>query len=424
MSEYKLTLKEQSYKLNLLGEFVEYKDDQYQLKSNLVTSVSDSSTDEEYPSAKCVYDIKEEIESSIPTKTSDLSNDSGFISQITYGDVTGALGYTPYNASNPNGYTSNVGTVTSVNNTSPVDGNVSITIPTVNNSTITITQGGVSKGSFTLNQSSGETIALDAGGGSSAGILGYKEINATFSASTLGLVDVSADVEEGKFYLPIAIFSSGNITYMKDFCSFNVNLGTVSVQRKESTTGTIQIKYLYLIPIDSTISGDLVYGITNVGSNTAVWGEITGTLSNQTDLSTALAGKQDTLTAGSNITISSGTISATDTTYSAFTGADGTDAGTSGLVPAPLATDNVKYLKGNGSFSQVAYSEVSGTPSLATVATTGAYSDLSGTPSLSGYQTTANLVTSVDSSSTDSQYPSAKLFYDTVGDIETLINAL
>ena len=43
---------------------------------------------------------------------------------------------------------------------------------------------------------------------------------------------------------------------------------------------------------------------------------------------------------------------------------------------------------------------------------------------LSGYQTTSNLVTSVSSSSTDSQYPSAKLFYDTCGDIETLINAL
>lgn len=43
---------------------------------------------------------------------------------------------------------------------------------------------------------------------------------------------------------------------------------------------------------------------------------------------------------------------------------------------------------------------------------------------LSGYQTTSNLVTSVSSSSTNSQYPSAKLFYDTCGDIETLINAL
>lgn len=40
------------------------------------------------------------------------------------------------------------------------------------------------------------------------------------------------------------------------------------------------------------------------------------------------------------------------------------------------------------------------------------------------FQTLSNLVTSVDSTSTDSQYPSAKLFYDTCGDIETLINAL
>lgn len=40
------------------------------------------------------------------------------------------------------------------------------------------------------------------------------------------------------------------------------------------------------------------------------------------------------------------------------------------------------------------------------------------------YQTKSNLVTSVSSSSTNAQYPSAKLFYDTCGDIETLINAL
>lgn len=63
-------------------------------------------------------------------------------------------------------------------------------------------------------------------------------------------------------------------------------------------------------------------------------------------------------------------------------------------------------------------------PTLATVATSGSYNDLSNKPSLSGYQTTSNLVTSVSASSTDAQYPSAKLFYDTCGDIETLINAL
>lgn len=52
----------------------------------------------------------------IPTKTSQLTNDSGYLTSSTLtGDVViDALGYTPYNSSNPNGYTSNVGTVTSV----------------------------------------------------------------------------------------------------------------------------------------------------------------------------------------------------------------------------------------------------------------------------------------------------------------------
>ncbi|MBR2299527.1 MAG: hypothetical protein IJ870_03015 [Alphaproteobacteria bacterium] len=37
-------------------------------------------------------------------------------------------------------------------------------LPTVNNPTITLTQGGETKGSFTLNQATGDTIALDSGG--------------------------------------------------------------------------------------------------------------------------------------------------------------------------------------------------------------------------------------------------------------------
>ena len=91
---------------------------------------------------------------------------------------------------NDAGYTTNVGTVTSVNNTSPdSSGNVTIsipaeqvqsnwnetntsskayiqnkpTIPSVGNGTITITQGGATKGTFTTNQSGDSTIDLDAG---------------------------------------------------------------------------------------------------------------------------------------------------------------------------------------------------------------------------------------------------------------------
>lgn len=59
---------------------------------------------------------------------------------------------------------------------------------------------------------------------------------------------------------------------------------------------------------------------------------------------------QGKLTAGSNITISGDTISATDTTYSAFVGTDGVDPGTAGLVPAPATTDAGKFLKADGTW--------------------------------------------------------------------------
>lgn len=55
------------------------------------------------------------------------------------------------------------------------------TIPTVNNATITFTQGGVTKGSIDLNQSNDETIALDAGGGGGT----VPDISATASADAL-----------------------------------------------------------------------------------------------------------------------------------------------------------------------------------------------------------------------------------------------
>ena len=63
-----------------------------------------------------------------------------------------------------------------------------------------------------------------------------------------------------------------------------------------------------------------------------------------------LTGKQDTLTAGTNIQIQSNIISATDTTYSDFVGATSQQAGIHGLVPAPLVTEKDKFLKGDGTW--------------------------------------------------------------------------
>lgn len=72
-----------------------------------------------------------------------------------------------------------------------------------------------------------------------------------------------------------------------------------------------------------------------------------------TAVAEAVATKQNVLTAGSNITISNGTISATDTTYSAFGGATSSVAGSAGLVPAPTTGDVDKYLKGDGTWSAI-----------------------------------------------------------------------
>jgi hypothetical protein len=86
----------------------------------------------------------------------ELNNNAGYITGIGSGDVTTALGYTPVNPSS-------LATVATTGAYSDLSGTP--TIPTVNDSTITFTQGGVSKGSFTLNQSNNATIELDSGGG-------------------------------------------------------------------------------------------------------------------------------------------------------------------------------------------------------------------------------------------------------------------
>ena len=156
----------------------------------------------------------------VPTDTSDLSNGAGFITGISSGDVTTALGYTPVNPSSlatvatsgsyadlsnkpsipaaqvnsdwnavsgvaqilnkpslaavatSGAYSDLTGTPTipaaQVNSDwNATSGVAEIlnkpTIPTVNDATLTITQGGVSKGTFTANASSDVTIALDAG---------------------------------------------------------------------------------------------------------------------------------------------------------------------------------------------------------------------------------------------------------------------
>jgi len=52
----------------------------------------------------------------IPTNTNQLTNGAGYITGITSANVTGALGFTPYNSTNPSGFTANGTTMNSSGN--------------------------------------------------------------------------------------------------------------------------------------------------------------------------------------------------------------------------------------------------------------------------------------------------------------------
>ena len=68
------------------------------------------------------------------------------------------------------------------------------TIPTVNNPTITFTQGGTTKGTITLNQSANQTIALDAGGGGGTLSTTSETLTFTYADNTTGTLTVITSV--------------------------------------------------------------------------------------------------------------------------------------------------------------------------------------------------------------------------------------
>jgi len=98
--------------------------------------------------------------------------------------------------------------------------------------------------------------------------------------------------------------------------------------------------------------------IEATGEMAVYWGDLVGSMSNQTDLTNALNGKQAKLTAGSNIQINGATISATDTTYNDFVGTNGSIPGTSGLVPAPTTSDRYDVLHGDGTWSLISSNNI------------------------------------------------------------------
>lgn len=235
------------------------------------------------------------------------------------------------------------------------------TIPTVYNGKLTIKQNGTTIDEFTANQSSDTIISLTD--------TTYSDFTGATSsvAGVAGLVPAPAAGDDTKFLsgnglwttvsqysLPIA--SSSTLGGIKIGSNLTIDPSTGVLDATDTTysdfTGaTSSVAGAHgLVPAPTTSDPDKFL------KGDGTWDVPIGT----------------TYTAGTNVQISAGNvISATDTTYSDFTGATSSVAGANGLVPAPAAGDQDKVLSGAGTW--VAQSGGGGSY------TAGAHIDITGT---------------------------------------------
>jgi hypothetical protein len=216
------------------------------------------------------------------------------------------------------------------------------TIPTVNNATLTITQGGTTKGTFTANAGTDVTIALDAGGGGSTYTAGsgIDITNSVISVTSPTLTNTATGIS--------SLTIGGNASSANNTINIGVNSSTT---RSGIAIGA-----------NSEVSGNENWGVAlgiSAKSQSAFYGVALGCSSK--------------VTANYAIQLGYGTNSEANSFY-----------------VATSSSNNWKMLGSDGKIP-------SGRLPIAT---------------------------SVSSSSTNDETVSAKLFYDTVGDIETLLAAI
>ena len=170
----------------------------------------------------------------IPSKTSELTNDSGFLTQ--HQDISGKVDKVSGKGLSTNDYTTteknklagiaagaevNVQSDWNQSNSSADDYiKNKPAIPTVNNPLITLTQGRVTKGSFNLNQSSAQTINLDGGGG----------------LQVVSVDMIAYDVNNNKYYSGISLYNgltafniSDALIYEYDSANTQWNVSSVTL---------------------------------------------------------------------------------------------------------------------------------------------------------------------------------------------------
>lgn len=259
------------------------------------------------------------------------------------------------------------------------------TIPTVYNGTLTIQQNGTQLGTFSANQSSDTTINITGGGGASytAGngisidanneisidatvVAEVSDLPTDFTGATSsvagssGLVPAPTTSDVNKYLSSDGSWAAISDRSPVEFYWYNNDLYTDNLMGDQVDPSDVESLYRnrpLLINNPSNTSFESVISINGGGMINAVVMNYSSNdmvvVQYRYDYGNAVWTRLETnvsYTAGSNITISNGTISATDTTYSNFTGATSSVAGAAGLVPAPAAGDEGKALHGDGTW--------------------------------------------------------------------------
>lgn len=161
------------------------------------------------------------------------------------------------------------GVVKSVNDISPdSNGNVALSIPTVNNATLTITQGGTTKGTFTANASSNVTIDLDAGGGGATRNIGE------IVSSTIPLTDAGLHLLDGALISGSGVYSAF-VTYIAGLVSTYPDLFTTeSAWQSTVTQYGVCGKFVYN-STNNTVRLPKITGFVEGASGTATLGDLT-----------------------------------------------------------------------------------------------------------------------------------------------------
>ena len=272
------------------------------------------------------------------------------------------------------------------------------TIPTVNDATITLTQGGVTKGTFTLNQSSNATIDFS----QSSSTVDWSDISNKPSFATVATSGDYTDLtntptlgtmaaESASDYTPTASLATVATTGSYADLSGTPSLASVATSGSYNDLGNK--------PTIPTVNNAALKFKIDESSTHVVFGANESTNKTINFIGGDLVSlSQNTSTANTyKLTINHENPSGASTTSSGFYKfstddyghVNGTTAVTASditsLVTIPAAQVNSDWTANSG------VSQILNKPNLATVATSGSYTDLTDKPDLSGYRNVIEL---------------------------------